>query len=330
MKFRTEIDIQPTGNQIEHREPLITLGSCFADYIAQKLDDFHFKTLKNPFGVLYNPVSILEALQILFQKRVFGKEDLIYHNHQWHSFDHHSRFSHHNADICLERINRNTETSRSFLLGAKHALITLGTSWIYTHKKTHRVVANCHKLPADQFERRKLSVQEVQTACEQIIEWFRILNPEIRLIFTISPIRHLKDGFIENQHSKATLLAGLHQALLHYEGCDYFPSFEIMMDDLRDYRFYQADLIHPNQMAIDYIWEKFKDTFCTPTCLQTIHDLQPLLRALTHRPTDFRSPEHQRFIAQQLKLIESLQKQYPHLHLEAERQHFLNQKSPRS
>jgi len=322
MNFRTEINLPSGKNRINHKDKIITFGSCFAENIASKLKLCKFDVLSNPFGVLYNPVSILNSANILLCNKKFTETDLIFHQEEYHSFYHHSNFSHHNKNEILGRINDSISVTRSYLEKTTFVAITLGTAWIYNYLKTGSTVSNCHKVPAGKFERKRLSVNETTQALKEIISVLRKINRELKFIFTVSPIRHWKDGAVENQISKSTLLLGLQEIL--DEQIVYFPSYEIMMDDLRDYRFYESDMLHPSEQAVKYIWKKFKEVFFDPNTLQIIAQVEKIVNAFNHRPRNPESEKHQIFVRKNIELMNRLTANQPEIDFAEELLYFNN------
>ncbi len=326
MNFRTPVNIEPGKTVIDHNDAIFSLGSCFAENIAEKLAYYKFTVLNNPFGVLYNPASIAAAIRLISDKKNFTKDDLVFHNEAWRSFYHDSRFSHPQWEECLENINRWLTASRRFLKRASHLIITYGTAYVFIHKERREIVANCHKMPAKIFRRHRLTVTEAAKYISKCMESVKKFNPRLQLIFSISPVRHLKDGAVNNQRSKAVLLLALEEAIAGNDRCHYFPAYEIMMDELRDYRFYDTKMVQPAQTAVDYIWEKFAGCYLSKDTASVLRDIHKLQQAVAHRPLNSASPGHQRFIVKQLELIKELEKKYPHLNFDHEINHFLSQK----
>ena len=261
MNFRTEIETEKGKFPVLHSYSVLTIGSCFAENIADKMILSKFRTLKNPFGVLYNPISIFNSLKHVFSMTKFGKEDLIFDQEEWHSFFHHSDFSHHDSEAVLEKINNAIETTRYFIEKASVVIITYGTSKVYKHIDKNIIVSNCHKIPSNQFINYRLSLEETVNSIEKTMMLLREMNNSLKIIFTVSPVRHWKDGAHGNQLNKAVLLLGIDKIVEHYDFTEYFPSYELLMDDLRDYRFYDKDMLHPNDVAVEYIWEKFAESY---------------------------------------------------------------------
>jgi hypothetical protein len=325
MKFRTEINPLKSELQIEHKDSVITFGSCFAENISEYFQFYRFNVMKNPFGVLYNPVSVLNAVKSLEEQKVFSEEDLVYHQDEWHSFYHHSDFSNHKKEECLNSINDRIKSAAEFARKANVIIITFGTSFVFKHIKKDIIVSNCHKIPSSQFTRFRLSLQETIENINSIVDIISRLNREVEIIFTVSPVRHWRDGAVENQLSKATLLLAVNSVVNSSSNCFYFPSYEIVMDELRDYRYYETDMLHPNKLATDYIWEKFSETHFSEKCLSAINEIKVIAEARMHRPRNIHSEAHQKFLKKQIKLIDQLELKYGHLNLEEDKNYFREQ-----
>ncbi|MGB7786024.1 MAG: GSCFA domain-containing protein, partial [Salinimicrobium sp.] len=237
---------------------ILLLGSCFVENIGQKLEYFKFRNRLNPFGILFHPAAIRNFLEKVVGKAEFSEADIFHHNEQWHCLQAHSDLNTSQKGEILEALNLAVEQSHQFLKEASHVFITPGTAWGYRFRETGNIVANCHKLPQKNFSKE---LTEVKDDLQETVKLVRQLNPSAAIIFTVSPVRHLKDGFVENQQSKAKLITAVHEVSSIEENAHYFPSYEIMMDELRDYRFYAEDMLHPNKIAIDYIWEKFSESW---------------------------------------------------------------------
>lgn len=313
MKFRTEIKIPKSDIQFEHADKILTVGSCFAENISKYFELYKFNILENPFGVLYNPVSIYNSLLFAIQEKHFTKEDLFFDQSEYHSFFHHSDFSHHDAETCLSRINDNLLVTHEYLKECDKLIISLGTSYVYMHKDSEIIVSNCHKIPQKEFDRFRLSIDETKKYLQKIIDQLKSYNPKLNIIFTVSPVRHWKDGAVENQLSKSILLLAVDEIAGGNENCEYFPSYEILMDDLRDYRYYKEDLIHPNKTATDYIWEKFSDSHFTTNCIKVMDEVFSIVRSINHRPRNSKSKAHQKFIDESIKKINAAAKKYDYI-----------------
>lgn len=286
------------------------LGSCFVENIGRKLEYFKFRNDVNPFGILFHPSAIRTFLENVREKKSFSEEDIFYHNEAWHSFAAHSDLNGSEKSEILHRLNTAVEDTRQFLETATHVIITPGTAWGYRFRETGEVVANCHKLPQKNFSKELLEVKEDLLACVEIVQE---LNPSAAIIFTVSPVRHLKDGFIENQQSKAKLISGVHEVLSETSHSHYFPSYEIMIDELRDYRFYGEDMVHPNPVAIDYIWKKFAETWISAEAVEVMKKVDSIQKGLSHRPFNEASAAHQKFVQNLQKQKIELEAAYPQI-----------------
>lgn len=306
--FRTTFKIEQSLNKINYNSKILSLGSCFSENIGEKLNYYKFPAIINPFGILYNPESIANSINFLLEKKQFTDSDLFEHKGIWNSFYHHSRFSNINKNICIEDINKSITSASAHLKKAKFLLITLGTSWVYEFIQTGEIVSNCHKVPSKEFNRNKLTANQIVERYKTIIKELQNNNRELNIIFTVSPIRHLKDGAAQNQLSKATLILAINELINQFEKVSYFPSYEIMMDDLRDYRFYNDDMTHPSQIAINYIWDKFKETYIQTDSNSLMYDVDKINQALQHRPFQPESSAHQKFLNGILKQIEKIEK----------------------
>jgi len=302
------------------------MGSCFSENMGQKLIDQKFNVDMNPFGILYNPESIGNSLRILLEKSVFTEADLFQDQGLWNSFSHHSRFSDTNPEVALEKINSRIQSSHNFLKKADFLMITLGTSWIYKLINSGQVVANCHKVSAAQFDRYRLKVNEIVDTYEALLEKLWAFNPNLKVIFTVSPIRHLKDGAIENQLSKSTLLLAIDHLISKFgdRGCYYFPSYEIMMDELRDYRFYAEDMIHLSPLAINYIFERFTKSMFTVESMEIATEVLKVRKAMEHRPVNPQTVEFRKFVKSSLVQIGQLSQRLPYLDFKLEKEYFEN------
>jgi hypothetical protein len=284
MKFRTEILLPPASPSLSHSDGVMLLGSCFVEHLAARLQNAGFVTSLNPFGVLYNPDSIARSLRDILQERVFTADDLFTHEGLLHSFAHHSRFSGTHPAEVLHLINTTLRDASDSLRQAKYLIITFGTSNVFRLERSGEVVSNCHKLPAQLFREEKLSIRHIVESWTPLIKELLSFNPQLRILFTVSPIRHLKEGAHGNQLSKATLLLATEELVQSCPQCSYFPSYELLLDDLRDYRFYADDLTHPNKQAIDYIWEKFGDVYFNQQTAAAVQEEERKRKALNHRP----------------------------------------------
>ncbi|WP_019037889.1 GSCFA domain-containing protein [Psychroflexus tropicus] len=316
MKLSTEVSIAKASNPLTYDSKVLCLGSCFAEHISDKLNYFKFQVTSNPFGILFHPEAILNVVEKAVNDQEFTSEDVFQHNDMWHSFFSHSRLSRSSSAETLAELNSAKNKLTQAIAESSHIILTLGTSFIYRQKSTRQGVANCHKVPQDQFEKKLSTIDELQRTLNQLISKAKELNPDVNFIFTISPVRHTKDGIVENQRSKAHLISALHQVLEKQSNADYFPSYELMLDEFRDYRFYNRDLIHPNELAIDLIWEKFKLNYIEDNLKKDMAKVDKLQKSIAHRPIAVSGIEFQKLKAYQHNLKEELQSNYPFMNFQ--------------
>jgi len=282
MKFRTELSIRPSDFKISHDCKIAIQGSCFAENIASKFLNAGFTIDLNPFGISYNPSSLSNNLKRLIENKSFRTDELIKEKDIYHSFSHHSRFSGTDPEKVISGINSGMELSSDFLKTADLLIITFGTAYVYRLQSTDAVVSNCHKIPAKFFTYKRLTIDEILKDWIDLIERLKKFNPSLQILFTVSPIRHLKDGIHENQLSKSILLLSVDELIKKYSHCYYFPSYEILLDDLRDYRFYNEDMLHPSSQAIDYIWGKFSEAWFDEKTMMKTREFEKGNRFLNH------------------------------------------------
>jgi hypothetical protein len=283
MKFRTEITLPPAGFSITHQDKILMMGSCFVENMSTKMIQAGFSVHVNPFGIVYNPASLANGLRDLIHYKNYTEQDLFLHQGIYHSFAHHSRFSGTDRQTVLDKINGSISDASDFLRQATVLVITFGTAQAYRLLSSGEVVSNCHKLPAQMFKEERLSIPQITQLWGDLIQYLQTVNPDMKILFTVSPIRHWKNGASENQLNKATLLLAVDELIKSHAGCYYFPSYEIMLDDLRDYRFYADDLIHPNSQAIEYIWDKFGEAYFDKKTTELIREQEKRQKALNHR-----------------------------------------------
>lgn len=311
MKLQTQIPLKKeTKNLINYDSNIFLLGSCFSENIGNKLSHFKFQSIQNPFGILFHPKAIETLITNAVNQKVYSSEDVFLQNEVWHSFDVHSSLSSENDKSLLKKINSAISVTNKKLKEASHIIITLGTSWVYRFIETDTIVANCHKIPQKKFLKELLTVDEITKILSTILVLLKSINKNIHITFTVSPIRHLKDGFVENTQSKSNLISAIHTILVD-TNVSYFPSYEIMMDELRDYRFYAEDMIHPNKTAINYIWEKFVDTRFSEESLPTMKEIEAIQKGILHRPFHEKSEQHQHFLEKIVKRKNKIKSQFP-------------------
>ncbi len=298
----------------------MVMGSCFAEHIGKRLADMKWRAELNPFGVLYNPLSISEALMQLMKFRQYGDEELTcFPDGGWSTWLHHSRYSHSVKEMALATINASLEAGSRALAEADMLVITWGTAWVYQLRNTGEVVGNCHKVPEREFVRYRLSVEEIVAEYTQQLGRLWALNPKVRVLFTVSPVRHLKDTLHGNQLSKATLLLAVDELCRRYpDRLHYFPAYEIVMDELRDYRFYAEDMAHPSAQAVEYVWERFVEHVTDRDAQAFIAEWTKMVRAMAHRPFRPEAEEYKRFVEQNIEKIMALKERYPYLEVQNE------------
>lgn len=321
MNLYTAVDQPSRLPSLEQSRRLMLLGSCFAMNMGAKLLEAKFRCDVNPYGVLYNPESISAALREMQGGKTYDREDLFHYRGLWHSPMHHGAFSAAKAEDALQGINRRLTTACAALRELDCLLITFGTAWLYESKETGRVVANCHKLPEKSFLRRKLSVESIAEDYTSLLSDLFARNPKLEVIFTVSPIRHVRDGMHANQLSKATLLLAIDALQNTFpERVFYFPAYELLLDELRDYRFYAEDMLHPSEVAVRYLWQRFSHTCFTSQALQIMQESEDIRKALTHQPFHPSSTEYKRFLEQIVLKIDRLTEKYPYLDFQNERE----------
>jgi hypothetical protein len=312
MDFHLEFSPKPFASLINHRHKLLLIGSCFTENIGSKLKQHKFSVLENPNGILFNPISIATSLISYIENKQYIKEELFYENESWNSWQHHSRFSHPDQNECLRLINQSQKEAHAFLKEADWVLITLGSAFVY-ELQSKEVVANCHKVPTDKFNKQPLSIDEVLIALNGTINQLLQFNPKLKIIFTISPVRHLRDGFVENNRSKSTLIQAVHQLISQSDKMFYFPAYELVIDDLRDYRFYAEDMVHPNYAATNYVWDKFVTTCIDEPSQQLMKEINVINAAKNHKPFNPTSSQHKKFLQTNLEKVKKLQNNYSYI-----------------
>ncbi len=314
MQFTTKIPVQKSHFPIDYDSKIMLLGSCFAENMGKKFDYFKFQATTNPFGIIFNAVSLERLIRRAVENRTFTENDIFFHNDLWHCYEVHSELSNADKEEFLSNLNSILESTHRHIASLTHCIITLGTSWVYRNIETNEIVANCHKVSQKQFIKELLSINQIEESLQSIISLIHLVNPNCNFIFTVSPVRHIKDGFAENTQSKAHLITALHSILnkkfstsleLTNQNRNYFPSYEIMMDELRDYRFYAEDMLHPNQTAIDYIWIQFFENYISESVFGLMNEICSIQKGLQHRPFNPNTESHKKFV---LTLEEKMKK----------------------
>jgi hypothetical protein len=312
-ELSTRIVISKPSFSIDYYSKILLMGSCFTENIGKQLELLKFNVEYNPFGVVYNPISLSKQIHLLLEKESFNKDDLDYYNELWYSFAHYTLFSDTDPDKCLQKINKRFKEGKAFIRDANVIFLTLGTSFVYEHLESGEVVANCHKIPAKNFNRFFSSVENTAQYLKAAINDIKKINPTVQFVFTVSPIRHWKDGAIENQRSKAALLLAIAQLQAELGNINYFPVYEYFIDELRDYRYYANDMLHPSSLAIDLVWKRFSETFLTPDTIKILGEVNKVLNSLEHRPMQTSTKAYANFLNNLEKKIEVLVQTYPFL-----------------
>ena len=318
-EFRTIVNVKKLPFNIGYNSPVLFLGSCFTENVGSKMLKLKFPALVNPFGVIYNPISVGMVLKSIITGNSFRENELEFHNNLWFSFMHHTTFSSEKKEDCLQKINSNLQESNKFWEKTEILAITFGTARVYIHKGMENPVANCHKIPAKEFDHKLLTINEIVDYWSEILEEIFVSKPNLKALFTVSPIRHWKDGAEGNQVSKSTLILAVHKlAELFPENIFYFPAYEIMMDELRDYRFYKDDMLHPSDLAINYIWGKFKEVLIDSADQKLSKEIEKIVLNAEHKPIKVNTKEHRLFVDNTLQQISRIQKTNPELNFSAE------------
>ncbi len=327
MNFRSEFTPKAFPIKLKHSDKLLLIGSCFTEQIGKKLSAHKFEILENPNGILFNPISISKALTGYTANRKYLEEELFYYNELWASRDHHSHFSNVDKETALQNINASQQVAHIFLKTADWILITLGSAFVYEWKDIlpknnfENVAANCHKIPTNKFNRRLTEPKEIINCLQAMMKAVQQINPKAKFIYTISPVRHLREGFVENNRSKATLIQAVH-SLVNDKDIFYFPAYELVIDDLRDYRFFAEDFAHPNYTATNYVWEKFIATAIDEPSQKLMTAINEINAAKNHKPFNPTSEAHKTFLNTYLAKTNQLQKEYPYINFNEELEYF--------
>lgn len=324
MEFRTTVKTGENRSWLHHSDSVVLLGSCFSDNMGGKMHGALINALVNPMGTLYNPMSIASGVQRLIECRPMAGQELFMQSGVWNSYDFHSRYSLPDKQVTLDRMSQRIELGHKTLRQAQLLTITLGTAIVYRLRSTGQVVANCHKVPQHEFERKMASVPEMAQVLDGMLTALHQFNPNLRIIFTVSPIRHIADGLDVNSLSKASLRVAIQNAIVsHQEYCDYFPAYEIMLDDLRDYRFYTSDMVHPSDVAVEYIWQAFQATYLDDRSALAVARCERVHKRLQHRPMSSNRETIERFNNDTDSVVRNLIKEYPYLSQNPELKDFI-------
>jgi hypothetical protein len=313
MNFFTQINIKPLEPPVSYRHRIMLVGSCFTEHIGNHLATVKFNVLQNPNGILFDPVSVCNSLVSYVQDKRYTADELFQLNEGWHSWQHHSRFSNANENECLRMINESQSQAHAFLKEADWLIITLGSAFVYQLAEGGTPVANCHKAPAQAFNKHLSTIEEIVTKFDETIHQLFQFNRHLRILFTISPVRHLRDGVVDNNRSKARLIEAVHHLVNKFDRLHYFPAYELVIDVLRDYRFYDIDLAHPNYAATQFVLEKFSESCLDVEAQRLSEEIKKLVVSRSHKPFNAQSEQHKQFLKTQLERTRQLQEQYPFL-----------------
>lgn len=322
MQFFANINIKALEPSITYKNKILLTGSCFTEHIGNFLSEHKFNVLQNPNGILFDPLSVASSLVSYIQNKQYSEEDLFYLNESWNSWQHHSRFSNPGKNECLNNINKSQQQAHEFLKDADWLIITLGSSFTYKLVDSLQPVANCHKAPAQNFNKHLNSIEEIVTAFDSAIHQLFHFNSKLKIIFTISPVRHLRDGVVDNNRSKARLIEAVHHLVNKFDKLYYFPAYELVIDVLRDYRFYDVDLAHPNYAATQFVLEKFSDFGFDEPTKELLEEIKKIVIAKKHKPFNAESSLHKKFMQQQLEKTQQLLHKHSYLNLDKEVEYF--------
>lgn len=311
MKLQTTVEVQTPQRQIDFQSQLLLVGSCFTENIGARLRAYKLSTFLNPCGIAYNPVSVLNSIQFLTGSKKMRSSDCILHNELWHSLHHHGSFSREKKDDLLTAAQLKMAQGKEAINNATHIFLTLGTAWVFRHIATNQLINNCHKLPTKEFQRQKLTLQEATALLHEMVAEIRKKNATAEVIFTVSPVRHSKDGLHENQLSKATLLLAIETVQQQYPNILYFPAYELALDELRDYRFFAEDFCHLNALGTSYIWEKFVACYITKAAQQHFPAIEKLQKSVQHKVQKPKSTQYQDFLKKVRMQIKELEEKLP-------------------
>jgi hypothetical protein len=323
MELRTTFQVEPSDDKITYNDQVMFIGSCFASSIGSQMEIGHIPVMINPAGAVFNPVSVCNTLDAITNGKQFLLEDLHFYDGTWLCFSHYTDFSSDDPSTVLEKINRKSKEAFDFLKQTRYLFVTLGTSRVYKLKKSGLIVSNCHKIPSEQFESKMLTVDEIVTLWIRQLDKLHLLFPQLHVVFTISPVRHWKDGAHGNQVSKSVLFVAVEELLKHNISPGYFPAYELVMDDLRDYRFYKDDMLHPSTSAVNYIWEAFAGCYLDSNTISTWKEVVKITKAFNHRINTNSKSKRVYFAERVLKQISDIKIKVPNIDLSREEDYFL-------
>jgi len=322
MELRTIFKIPPSDARITYHDPVMFIGSCFATSIGKQLESGRMPVMINPAGTVYNPVSVCNTLNTITSGRIYKISDLYNHRGTWLSFNHYTDFSSDDPEAALEKINRKIKEAENFITESKYLFITFGTARVYRWKQSGRIVSNCHKIPAKEFTEELLSVKNVVSLWKKQLDTLSSMYPALKIIFTVSPVRHWKDGAHGNQVSKSVLLLAIEELLGHPSRPGYFPAYEIVMDDLRDYRFYDDDMLHPSETAVRYIWNAFSECYLDEKTKNLWKEVDGITKAVSHRIQSGSKAELNKFAGNMLTRIKAVEEKLPAISFDCEKTYF--------
>lgn len=322
-----DVDIKSPAEKITYNDKIFLIGSCFTEHIGRRLEELKFPVLQNPNGILFDPVSVARSLNSYVDLKNYYKDDLFFHNELWQSWNHHSVFSGMNQIEVLAKINESQQQAHDHIKFSNWLIVTLGSSFSYQLNENERPVANCHRAPSQWFNKHLLSIQETTDALQESIDKLKELNPSLRIILTISPVRHIRDGVVENNRSKARLVEAVNILLEKNSNCYYFPAYELVIDVLRDYRFYDIDLVHPNYAATEFVFEKFEQHFIEAGTRELMEEVKKIANGYKHKPFQPATESHQSFLKNSLEKVLVLQDKLPHLDFTKEITYFSKKKT---
>jgi lysophospholipase L1-like esterase len=318
MNFHLNIHPVKSSKKINYSNKCFFIGSCFSENIGSQMSKYKFDVLMNPNGILFNPYSIFKALNDIIEYKPLTENELFFANDVWNHWDYHSRFSSPDKKKCILEINQSKQNANLFLKQTDVLFITLGSAHAYFLQENNELVGNCHKVPQQQFNKQLLSIDKIIEQGTKLIHKINRFNPNLSIVFTVSPVRYIRDGIIENNRSKARLIEAVHELIANNPNCIYFPAYELIIDDLRDYRFYETDLVHPNEQAIDYVFEKLKETFFATETKDLFLKISNIIKAKSHKPFNAETSKHKQFKSSLLKECNDLIADYPFLNLQEE------------
>lgn len=322
MQLTLQPNIRPLADPLRYTDKVLLVGSCFTEHMSARLAQHKFRVLQNPHGILFNPLSVVRSLKQCLEGVPVDEHQLFLLNETWNSWDFHSRFSGTKKQDVLDEMNGSLRTAHHFIRQADWIFLTLGSSYQYFLKEGNRPVSNNHRAPAQWFERQLLGIDSMVADLQEVLAQVRMVNPSVRFLFTISPVRHIRDGVVENNRSKARLIETVHSLCESLSYCHYFPAYELVIDILRDYRFYDIDFVHPNYLATSFVWEQFANTCIDPAAVPVMEQVKDIMTAKAHRPRFEHTDSHRKFLKSYAAKVQQLADSHPYLDLQDELAYF--------